>query len=83
MAANKINMKLSESKRPMDNLEQPNLHLLHLANQLKKSCWFLARVARYFHINIKVMIWLIEGANDNLDLGKPCYTQRAAFPIVF
>ena len=37
---------LSESKRPMDNLEQPDLHLLHLANQLKKSCWFLARVAK-------------------------------------
>ena len=46
MAANKVNMKISESRRPMDNLEQPNSHLLDLANQLRKACWFLARVAK-------------------------------------
>ena len=68
MAANKVNMKISESRRPMDNLEQHNSHLLHLANQLKKACWFLTRVA-------KVLEFAWHMIMDNPPSSKPIWDR--------
>ena len=70
MAANKVNMKINESRRPMDNLEQPNSHLLDLANPLRKACWFLARVAK-----IREFAWHM--IMDNPPSLKPMWDKSA------